>query len=155
GSTLVTLGTDRALRLWDTATGEERPAIKATSPVAFSPDGKLLATGGPDKTVRLWDTATWKERSAIKAPLASVLSLAFAPASVAQPPTLAIGGGERSNHEGTPFIKDVGEVKLWDLDADKARASLKAPGGMVSRLLFAPDGKTLAGVSGTLLNPPE
>ena len=53
---------NKAVRLWETATGRshgaELPHGEHVHSVSFSPDGKLLATGSAAGTVRLWKTAT-------------------------------------------------------------------------------------------------
>jgi WD40 repeat protein len=50
---------DRAIRLWDTDTGEERPGVSgvpaAVSALAFSPDGRLLVSALQDTTALVWD----------------------------------------------------------------------------------------------------
>src|SRR5439155_10273870 len=57
---------DKAVRLWDVATGEEVAELHGHSDyvhaVAFSPDGTRLASGSGDFTVRLWDTFPLAER---------------------------------------------------------------------------------------------
>ena len=66
GTRLATAGRDRAVLLWDLATGQEVARLQGhTSYVwslAFSPDGATLASGSGDFTVRLWDTAPLKTR---------------------------------------------------------------------------------------------
>ena len=53
---------DRAVRVWDLRTGQERVTLRGhrdlVSGIAFSPDGKHLATGSYDHTVRVWNLAT-------------------------------------------------------------------------------------------------
>jgi WD40 repeat protein len=66
GTRLATAGRDRAVWLWDLATGQEVSRLQGhTSYVwslAFSPDGTTLVSGSGDFTVRLWDTAPLKVR---------------------------------------------------------------------------------------------
>jgi WD40 repeat protein len=60
GRTLATGSQDRAIRLWDVATGHERAALRGHSKevtcLAFSADGSTLASGSRDCTVRVWTT---------------------------------------------------------------------------------------------------
>jgi hypothetical protein len=48
------------VKLWDSATGQERITLKAgaVTYVAFAPAGKTLATANADGTVKLWRGAT-------------------------------------------------------------------------------------------------
>jgi WD40 repeat protein len=66
GSRLATAGRDRAVWLWDLATGQEVARLQGHTnyvwSLAFSPDGTTLASGSGDFTVRLWDTAPLKVR---------------------------------------------------------------------------------------------
>jgi WD40 repeat protein len=62
---VVSGSSDKTVRLWDAAMGEERQKLgghdRAVRLVAFSPDGKTVASGSYDETVRLWDAATGEE----------------------------------------------------------------------------------------------
>jgi WD40 repeat protein len=49
------------------------------SPVAFSPDGKLLATGGAGNEVKLWTPQAGKPRAALEGHRSAIASLAFSP----------------------------------------------------------------------------
>jgi WD40 repeat protein len=57
GTRIATSSDDGTVRLWDSATGEERLTLRGHSylvyGVDFSPDGRLLATASPDGTAAL------------------------------------------------------------------------------------------------------
>lgn len=62
GKTLVGVGQDQLVRLWDVATGVPLRSLawhpNQTLSAAFSADGQWLAVGGRDQTVRYWDFST-------------------------------------------------------------------------------------------------
>jgi RNA polymerase sigma factor (sigma-70 family) len=123
------------LHLWDVAAGNEirRWSSARGYTFRFSPDGKLLAGVELSKGARLvschlWDVHTGQDHP-ITLPLprpASAGRIAFSPGGR----TLALGDS-------------TGVIYLWELAAGKVRCRLEAPGGAVSSLAFAPDGKTL------------
>ncbi|MCI5183770.1 MAG: hypothetical protein D3921_14840 [Candidatus Electrothrix sp. AW1] len=59
GKTLASASEDETIRLWDTASGQEKNVFRGhqdwVNSVAFSPDGTTLASASGDKTVRLWN----------------------------------------------------------------------------------------------------
>jgi RNA polymerase sigma factor (sigma-70 family) len=136
---LASAGEDGKARLWDLAKAKERATLalpgKAApgelTALAFAPRGGLLVTGGADG-VRLWDAASGANLGALRG-RGAVAGLDFA-------------------REGRRLIvagKD-GLARAWPAvlgRAQQARATLPAgqPGWAVA---FAPDGRTLASVSG-------
>ena len=70
GKRLASSSDEPAVRLWDTATGQELGTLKGHASgvmrVCFSPDGKRLASAGDDHTVKLWDAATGQELRTLK-----------------------------------------------------------------------------------------
>jgi WD40 repeat protein len=52
---------DGSIRLWDVATGKERPmGTDLITAMALSPDGAFLLTAGRDQAIRTWDPRTGK-----------------------------------------------------------------------------------------------
>ncbi len=67
GTWIASGGWDRTVRIWDTATWQERAALSAdSSATAMAPNGAWLAVGSWDGTVRIWDTATWHVRALMR-----------------------------------------------------------------------------------------
>jgi hypothetical protein len=61
GQTLVSGGTDKAIRVWDLKTGRLKKTLQSDSgeinAVAISPNGKTIISGSADHMVRIWDLA--------------------------------------------------------------------------------------------------
>src|SRR5205807_48572 len=80
GRTLVSGGfSDRELRVWDLATGRVARKVKGGTPMAFSPDGKILATEGGLRMILLWEADTGKDLRSFAGHKHNVHALAFAP----------------------------------------------------------------------------
>jgi RNA polymerase sigma factor (sigma-70 family) len=89
GKILATAGHDKAIALWDVATGKERLRLTGhetgVESVAFSADGKWLASGGGGPygkggeacMIRVWDLATGKQVAGFCRGGCTVQSLAF------------------------------------------------------------------------------
>jgi WD40 repeat protein len=158
GNLLASGSADRTVRIWQAATGkvlhtlpgEKQQGIAA---VAFAPDGRTLAAGAggapelfisgmrmPDCAVTLWDLGTGLPRHHFKAGAGRVDTVAFSPDGR----ILASAG------------PDAAMIHLWDPLTGKELGKLQSasepntPPSMaegVSRIVFFPDGKTLAAVS--------
>ncbi len=80
---IATAGYDRAVTLWDTATGDRLHHIEvhngAVFDLAFSPDGKVLASASADQTVKLWSTATGDRLDTLNQPEGEQYSVTFTP----------------------------------------------------------------------------
>ena len=69
GQTLISATGDRAIRLWDVATGKKKGQFPIQQAkiysLALSPDGRTLASGGGDQIVRLWEVVSLQEIQAV------------------------------------------------------------------------------------------
>jgi WD40 repeat protein len=110
GTVFAVAGTDRRVRLVDTATLEHRATLLHHDNVyaaAFSADSKTLATGGEDGIVRLWNVALGQELLVLEAQQVPIRALAFSPDGR----TLTSSYGVSRDHLG---------INLWRTDAAPA-----------------------------------
>jgi RNA polymerase sigma factor (sigma-70 family) len=147
--TLASGGVDGTLRVWDVATGQLLHAVPGHQGVihwvAYAPDGQALATAGWDRTVRLWAAATGKPLGTLRGHTDPVLGVAFSPDGR----TLASCAsqwmtGKPSTRKVPPQVPSPGEVIVWDLPSQTARARLGVHQDRVFGLAFSPDGNVLA-----------
>ncbi|HUV90536.1 MAG TPA: TIR domain-containing protein [Anaerolineae bacterium] len=137
------------MRFWDVVTRQPLggPLASETGGVlslAYSQDGKVVAAGCANGTIMLWDAAA---RQPTGAPLTGhdlwVTSVAFSPDGQ----TLASGGCR-----GTAIAEggcNEGEIRLWDVASGKLLGNpLTGHAWAVERLVFSPDGRTLASSGG-------
>lgn len=113
GQTLVSGGTDKAIKVWDLKTGRLKKTLQSDSgevnAVAISPDGKTIVSGSADHMVRIWDLANSRAR-------------------------LLAGHPEAVNVVGiTPNGKTVisgsyGAIKQWDLTTGQLKATFPKVG---------------------------
>ena len=129
---LLALSENYNIRIWDTTTVRELPALKApntgASPqgeafVAFSEDGKRLASGGFDTDTILWEVETGKQLATLSGRTNMAHDVAF-------------------NADGTQLYS--GDRTRWDLRTGRglrlaAKSSDKGMYGVTS-----PDGRTIA-----------
>jgi WD40 repeat protein len=113
GKTLVSGGSDKALKVWDLTTGKLRQTLQSPSgevrSVALSPNGKLAVSGGGDRMTRIWDLATGQQKAMLKGNPDDIVGNITAVAIQTDGKTLV-----STSWDGT--------VKIWDL----ATAQLKA-----------------------------
>ncbi len=126
---LVAIGQEKAVFLWDLASGKEvrRLAHPNATGSAFSPDGKILAVGGYGP-IQLWEIASGKSTAKLPLDSTSVTELAFTPDG-------------KTLIAGPRFGSKIG---LWDVASGKKRQELDAKGGDIFSFALSPDGTILA-----------
>jgi WD40 repeat protein len=102
----------------------------------LSPDGSTLVCAYFTGTVIVWDTQTGRRKKVIESPESGFGDVAFSPDGatfVTGPGNFAQGPAGRA-------------ITFWDAKTYKATGKIVS-GGTVQRIVFAPDGKSLAVVS--------
>ncbi len=124
------------LHLWYARTGEHVEHfvdhIDYVQTVVFSPDGKLIASGGYDSRLRLWDANTGYHIATLRGGGPAV---AFSP-----------DGELLANAYGGDGL--IGTIGLWDAHTGELRQVLEEYHGLLTCMVFSPDGKTLVSSSG-------
>jgi WD40 repeat protein len=152
GAWLASVGTDRKLRVWSSATGrqqwESADLPGSGQSVACSPDGQLLAAGDSDtKWISAWDAGTGRELSGLGTNAVGLnWSVQFTPDGR----YLVTAGGGYEYEQG---------VEVWAIDRDGQPAPQRALQGQLRKrlpinawsLTIAPDSRHLAFVD----NPAE
>jgi WD40 repeat protein len=172
GSRIATVGTDRALRVWNTTTRKldwEATDLQVFARgVAFSPDGKKLYSGGSNAGVTVWDTSTHAR--------IGLLPTSTAPWSIAASPdgerigvgTMEAGvdiielstatriGGPSGHFRVVASVVfspdskllfsggDDGTVKVWEAAHARLLSSFESGLGEVPSVGISPDGTLLA-----------
>ncbi len=124
---------DGTIRLWSTATGEERAVLEGHTgfvwSVAFSPDGTTLASGGDDGTANLWDVASGEQLYLFEGHVGGVVDIAFS----ADGRLVVTGGGSHT-------------LIFWETSTGVALASrdVGVEGNFVYSVAFNADSTLLA-----------
>ena len=129
---LAAAGADRAVRIWEVATGKDLLTIEDHADwvfdLAWSPDGKRIATASRDKTSKVFDAEKKEVLATFPGHGDIVYCVAFAPDGK----SVVTGGNDN-------------QLRVWNPDDDAKQARVVGGfGGAVFRLAFSPDGKTLA-----------
>jgi|GEM_PF-4008310 len=172
GKTLISVGNDNSVRLWDVATGKLLKTLEGhtgwVGSVLVTPDGTQAITAGGDNIIRVWDLKTQKEVKKLEGHTVAIRGLAL----TADGQTLISGssdktcrawdlttgkqirkyGDEKASVESvgvTPNGKyvlagnDKGIISVFDAKTgDVVNTYEKHEGTMVYTIIVAPDGKT-------------
>ena len=134
GRTIVSGSSDKAVHVWDAATGAQLHRFvghtDTVRAVAISPDGRTIASGSDDQTVRLWDAATGKVLRVLRGHTARINSVAFSP-------------------DGRSLISAASDqtVRIWDVPSGTVRHVLIGHTGIVFSAVFSRDGTRIASAS--------
>jgi eukaryotic-like serine/threonine-protein kinase len=131
----VAMVRDDRLDWWDPDTGRTKSRAfitpHRTSELAFSLDDQLMVGMDRDvRRIRVWSVQTLDQLQEIPGPPVGGVTFDFSPDGK----TLACGGADRM-------------VKLFDVLTGEEELALAGYGGSVNRVLFAPDGRSLATIS--------
>jgi len=136
GKRLVTGGDDKAVKIWDIATGKELVALPGAhedkvSCVAFSPDSKQIVSGDDLGKIKVWDAAEFNEAiTSIRHGNELIRSVSFSP-------------------DGKKIVSAMNwdkEIKVWDAatGAEIISFSGSEHADGVSCAAFSPNGKHIA-----------
>ena len=109
-STLVSGGDDKAIKVWDIATGKLQKTLQSDSgkvlSLAISTDGKTVVSGSGDRMVRVWNITTGKRQAILKGHDNDITSIAISEDGK----TIASGSW--------------GLIEVWDLPTGKLKFTL-------------------------------
>ncbi len=158
GKTLLGVDRDLGVIVWDTANGAIRGRLSddkdegiriggeiKTTPVAPSPDGKMVAYGGNDEGVHLFDALTGKRMRVLKAERGEdeerrgpVSFLAFSPDG-------ALLATTTRDEKVTVWSVATGKpLRRWSMEAEQPGLGDNFSHHFMPHLAFSPDGRTLA-----------
>ncbi|WP_026100500.1 serine/threonine-protein kinase [Fortiea contorta] len=128
---MIASNSDRTIKLWNLATGEEISTLNGHSlrvnVVSITPDGKTLVSGSDDNTIKVWNLATGKPIHTLIGHSDSVHALAISP-------------------DGKTIIdgSDDNTIKVWNLSTGQIIRTLVGHEFWVRSIVVSPDGQTLA-----------
>jgi WD40 repeat protein len=130
GKTIAS-NSDRTIKLWNLATGEEISTLNGHSQrvnvVNITPDGQTLVSGSDDNTVKVWNLATGKPIHTLSGHSDSIHALAISPDG-------------KTIFDGS----DDNTIKVWNLSTGQLIRTLVGHEFWVRSIAISPDGKTLA-----------
>ncbi len=96
GKTLISVGNDNSVRIWDAATGKLQKTLEGhtawVGSVVVTPDGERIVTAGGDNVIRVWDLKTGKEVATMEGHAIAIRGLAL----TADGKTLVSGASDKT-----------------------------------------------------------
>ncbi|MHB8627515.1 MAG: nSTAND1 domain-containing NTPase [Aggregatilineales bacterium] len=130
GRTILSSANDKAVILWDAATGTEIRRFQGHSDisgtVAYSPDGQTVIAGSDDKTLILWDIHTGQVLRRFEGHSAAIDHVTFSPDG-----RMAISGGNDKT------------LILWDVQSGQSIRQFVGHSETIGAVVFSPDGRTV------------
>jgi hypothetical protein len=106
GKTLVSVGNENGIRVWDVATGKILKTLEGhpswIGSVVVTPDGSKAITAGGEHIIRVWDLKSGKQSASLEGHTAAIRGLALS----ANGRYLVSGGSDKT-------------CRLWDLSTNK------------------------------------
>ena len=127
GKTLVSVGNDNSVRLWDAITGKLQKTLEGhtgwVGSVVITPDGNYAITAGGDNSIRVWDIKAQKEVKKLEGHTVAIRGLALA----ADGKTLVSASSDKT-------------CRLWDLTTYKEIKRFGTEKESVESVAITPDG---------------
>lgn len=134
GSTIVSMGRDATLKIWDAHTGAERYTLTGHKVIgnvcAISADGSVVASATWDGVVKIWNAHTGTERLSIQAHSASVFGCA-----ISDDAALLVTASKDKT------------LKVWDANTGRERFTLEGHERSVTGCAVSADGNTIISCS--------
>lgn len=176
GQIIASCGSDRTIKIWQLATGEDISTFNGHSrkvnAVAFSPDGETLVSGSDDNTIKVWNLKTGTVIRTLEGHNDAVHTLAISPNgktlvsgsddNTVKVWNLATGRLITTLTGHTFWVRSVAispdgvniasgsfdkTIKIWHLETGTLSHTLAGHSETVTSIAFSPDGNTLASAS--------
>ncbi|MDQ2809725.1 MAG: hypothetical protein M3Z04_22850 [Chloroflexota bacterium] len=132
GTTLLTAGADKSVRLWDATTGQAHGTLSGhtdgVTRALFAPQGDRLLTTSADGTARLWDTATGQTLHTLSAPDTGPV----------------VNGAWSPDGKEVATAHQDGSVHVWAAATGQARLQMATGAAEVPGVAWSPDGRRIA-----------
>jgi WD40 repeat protein len=141
--------TNTGVRVWDVATGRQRPAPEGgpmkASALSLSPDGQHLAAGDKSGEFGLWHTASGRRLARFSGHRKDGSSYGVEFLKFSPDGRMLACGGQRAVEVGEFRWEFLNEIRTIDVATRAERATI--PGAGIEDVAFSPDGKIVATVS--------